>query len=160
MPGNQIAIYAGILLIALGAVVWLLQKPSGPQQNVIKAPGGFEFSLATPAFVVMALGIILVLIALSYSGSAPSESKNPSTVQSSQPAPTNASKAPRKYRVCTGEREIGCAGEHDVFYECGYFGTDDMIAAKLCEGDVYRAVRLNTKGGDKCGYALIGVTCN
>ena len=32
-------------------------------------------------------------------------------------------------RVCTGEFEANCAGPHDAFYTCGYFGSDAVIAA-------------------------------
>jgi hypothetical protein len=61
-------------------------------------------------------------------------------------------------RVCTGEYEANCAGAHDAFFTCGYFGSDDEIAAQICKGPS-KAVRVNTKGGNKCGYSLIEVTC-
>lgn len=63
-------------------------------------------------------------------------------------------------RACTGEFELACAGVHDAFYTCGYFGSDDAIAVQLCKGAPAKAVRINTKGGNKCGYALIEVTCS
>jgi hypothetical protein len=74
-------------------------------------------------------------------------------------APASAPSAKIVKRVCTGEFEANCAGAHDAFYTCGYFGSDDAIAAQLCQGSPSKAVRINTKGGNKCGYSLIEVTC-
>ena len=74
-------------------------------------------------------------------------------------APTEGVSPRTLRRVCTGEFEANCAGAHDVFYMCGYFGSDDEIAKKLCPDQPSRAIRLNTKGGNKCGYSLIEVTC-
>jgi hypothetical protein len=62
--------------------------------------------------------------------------------------------------VCTGEFENNCPGpSHDIFYTCGYFGSDKQIAENICEGIKEGHVRLKTVGGNKCGYALIEVTC-
>lgn len=61
--------------------------------------------------------------------------------------------------VCTGEHENSCPGQHDIFYTCGYFGTDKEIADSICEGIKAGHVRLKTIGGHKCGYALIEVSC-
>jgi hypothetical protein len=65
-----------------------------------------------------------------------------------------------KVLVCTGEYESNCPGPHNAFYTCGYFGTDDEIAAKVCANGPPKVLRLKTVGGNKCGYALIEVTCN
>lgn len=62
-------------------------------------------------------------------------------------------------RFCTGEYEANCAGPHDAFFSCGNFGSDQEVAAQLCQGAPAKAVRINTKGGNKCGYTLTEVTC-
>ena len=69
---------------------------------------------------------------------------------------------PQPYTVviCTGEHEKECAGGHSIFKTCGSFGDDNAEAAAACKGARYRATRLNTKGGNKCGYNLIEATCN
>jgi hypothetical protein len=65
-----------------------------------------------------------------------------------------------KVIVCTGQNESSCAGPHNVFYTCGYYGTDEEIAAKVCQNGPPKVLRLHTKSGNRCGYALIEVTCN
>jgi hypothetical protein len=62
--------------------------------------------------------------------------------------------------ACTGEYESNCPGSHDLFYECDYFGPDDRIASKVCQGAPSKAVRLKTVSGNRCGYSLIEITCN
>jgi predicted RND superfamily exporter protein len=61
--------------------------------------------------------------------------------------------------VCTGEIEGNCPGAHDIFYTCGYFGSDQQIADGICKGIKTGVLRLKTVAGNMCGYALIQVTC-
>jgi len=61
--------------------------------------------------------------------------------------------------ACTGEIEGNCPGAHDIFYTCGYFGSDQQIADGVCKGIKTGVLRLKTVGGNKCGYALIQITC-
>jgi len=69
---------------------------------------------------------------------------------------------PKRFKtiVCTGEYERNCPGPHNVFYTCGYFGTDDEIAVRVCAKGPPKTLRIKTVGGNKCGYALIEVTCD
>lgn len=63
--------------------------------------------------------------------------------------------------ACTGQYEGSCPGRHDIFYTCDYIpGSDAQIAAQMCQGSPSKALRINTVGGNKCGYALIEITCN
>lgn len=67
-------------------------------------------------------------------------------------------KRPEMKIACTGEFEGSCPGpRHDLFYTCGYFGTDQQIADGICEGAKYR--RLKTVKGNNCGYSLIEILC-
>ncbi|MCK1302936.1 hypothetical protein IVB33_29095 [Bradyrhizobium sp. 24] len=83
---------------------------------------------------------------------------NPSPVPTPTPTPAPQTKVARRV-VCTGEFEANCAGPHDAFFTCGFFGGDDQIASQMCKGSPSNGVRINTKGGNKCGYSLIEVTC-
>jgi hypothetical protein len=66
--------------------------------------------------------------------------------------------SPRRV-VCVGEYEPNCAGAHDVFMGCGS-GSDSEIGTNLClPATLQSAKRLHTKGGNRCGYSLIEVTC-
>ena len=62
--------------------------------------------------------------------------------------------------ICTGEFESQCAGPHGFFYTCGYFGSDDQLASQVCGQPSATSLRLNTKSGNRCGYALIQATCH
>jgi hypothetical protein len=59
---NRVAFYGGVVLIVIGVVYWILRPSSPAQKNAIKLPGGFEFELNTPAFALVVLGIVLMLI--------------------------------------------------------------------------------------------------
>jgi hypothetical protein len=67
---------------------------------------------------------------------------------------------PYKKVACIGEFEGKCPGPHDAFYTCGYFKSDDEIAANLCKPDSSTANRLKTVKGNSCGYGLIEATCS
>ena len=45
----------------IGLLLWVFRGGS-PERNIIRLPGGIEFELHTPAFVVMAFGVVLVII--------------------------------------------------------------------------------------------------
>ncbi|MET3990583.1 hypothetical protein ABID65_002218 [Bradyrhizobium sp. S3.9.2] len=82
----------------------------------------------------------------------------PTPTPTPTPAPAPQATVTRRV-VCTGEFEANCAGPHDAFFTCGFFGSDDQIASQMCKGPPSKGVRINTKGGNKCGYSLIEVTC-
>src|SRR5205823_6101643 len=63
---NRVAFYGGVVLIAIGVIYWVLRPSSPAQKNTIKFPGGFEFALNTPAFALIVLGIVLMLISTQF----------------------------------------------------------------------------------------------
>src|ERR1700730_17797986 len=136
---NKVAFYAGLILMVVGLLVWIAR----PNQMA----GRYEFSLFgakfvfdTPAFAVMLIGLALML----FSPRFPDYFTGPSP-------------DPVKKIVCTGAVEAHCPGGHDIFYTCGYFGSDQQIAEGICKGLKSGHVRLKTVGGDHCGYSLIEV---
>jgi hypothetical protein len=119
MPANQVALFAGVGVILLGALVWAFRPPQ---------PGGFEFTLNTPAIAVIALGIVLVLIGTMYSNtpSPPaSEPARPTTspTQSSNPAPTQ----PTPQAECIPAKTINTFKKPDIVTH----GGDGRIFANL-----------------------------
>jgi S1-C subfamily serine protease len=58
------------------------------------------------------------------------------------------------YRVCSGEYERACLG-HDSYLYCGV-SVEDWAKARC---DSHKVQRLNTYGGNKCGYSLDAVIC-
>lgn len=62
---NRISFYGGVILIIIGLFIWLFKKNYQIQNNSIKA-FGMEFNLSTPAFVVIAFGIILMFISTNF----------------------------------------------------------------------------------------------
>jgi hypothetical protein len=58
------------------------------------------------------------------------------------------------YRVCSGEYERACQ-PHDAYLYC-YSDVGGWAGAR-CES--YKIQRLNTYGGNKCGYSLDAVIC-
>lgn len=88
---------------------------------------------------------------------APPDNLAKKLVQQMPPLPAPLPKIVK--HACTGEHEANCAGPHDAFYSCGNFGSDQEIAEQLCQGAPAKAVRMSTKGGNKCGYTLIEITC-
>jgi hypothetical protein len=136
---NRVAFYVGLIVFVIGLIVWIVRPQKSSGRSTIKFLG-FEFSLDTPAFVVMVLGIVLMVL--------------------SQGFPENLGPPPVKKIVCTGEHEENCPGAHDIYYYCGFFGTDKEIADNICKGIKAGYVRLKTVSGNKCGYSLIEVTCS
>jgi hypothetical protein len=58
------------------------------------------------------------------------------------------------YKVCTGEYERACQ-QHDAYLYC----YSDVGAWAKARCSSYTVQRLNTYGGNKCGYSLDSVVC-
>jgi hypothetical protein len=138
---NRVAFYAGLAVMLVGLIVWLLRPNQSPGKNEIELFGA-KFSFDTPAFAVMIIGLALMLFSTRFP-----------TYLAPEPEPI-------KKIVCTGEKEGNCPGAHDIFYLCGYFGSDQQIAEGICKGLKSGYVRTKTTDGNKCGYSLIEVTCH
>lgn len=141
MGKEEVAFYAGLLVIIVGLVVWVVRPNNAAGKSEIEFLG-FKFSFDVAAFTVMIIGIVLMILSPRFHLDPP-------------PTPT-----PVKKVICTGQYEDKCPGAHDVFYTCGYFGSDEDIAIKICAGVKAGHVRLKTVGGNKCGYSLIEVMCS
>ena len=139
---SRVAFYVGAGVFLIGLIVWIVRPDKS--RITIKALG-MEISLGAPAFVVMVLGIVLTVLSQSF----------PVSLAPPPPPP-----APIKKVVCTGQFESTCPGAHDVYYTCGYFGSDKEIADNLRKGIKAGVVRLKTVDGNMYGYALIEVTCS
>jgi hypothetical protein len=137
---NKVAFYTGLSVFIVGLILWIVRPRGRGGRNAIKF-AGMEFSLGTPDFVVMVLGVVLMVLSPAFPDYFGSPPVNP-------------------VMVCTGEFEDQCPGAHDAYYYCGYFGSDDDIAKGICKSaPVAHARRLKTVSGNKCGYSLIQVTC-
>lgn len=134
--GRPVAFYAGLLITAIGLNVWIFRPNSAAGKSEIQFLG-FKFSFDIPAFGVMIIGIVLMLLSPRF----------------------HAEASQIKKIVCTGEYENNCPGTHDIFYTCGYFGSDEEIAKNICAGIKAGHIRLKTVGGNHCGYSLIEVSC-
>jgi hypothetical protein len=62
--------------------------------------------------------------------------------------------------ICYGEFEINCGGPHDIYYVCGYGGTDQDMDNNACAGAPAKASRTSTVSAGHCGYAMITAICN
>jgi hypothetical protein len=69
------------------------------------------------------------------------------------------------YTACIGEYARNC-GKHDTYAYC--YTNPEKLAASTCtitdsEGksktSPHRVIHLSTKGGNKCGYVLLMITC-
>jgi hypothetical protein len=128
MPPNQVALFVGVGVIVLGALVWVFRPQEPNAENTIKWPGGFEFTLNTPAIAVMALGIVLVLIGTMYPNT-PSppiaEPVHPTTppTQAQNPPPTEPPPLPE----CSPAKTINTFKTPDILTH----GGDGRIFAHL-----------------------------
>jgi hypothetical protein len=138
---DKVAFYGGMIILLVGLLVWVLRPNQSPGKSEINLLG-IKATFDTPAFAVMIIGLALMLVSPRFPGYFASPGSEPI-----------------KKVVCTGEKEENCPGAHDIFYLCGYFGTDQQIAAGICEGLKAGYVRTKTTGGGMCGYALIEVMC-
>ena len=71
-----------------------------------------------------------------------------------QLASTSPPSETRTYRVCTGEYARACQ-PHDTYLYCG--SSVEAWAKERCIS--FQIRRLNTYGGNKCGYSLDEVVC-
>jgi len=70
------------------------------------------------------------------------------------PLPSPPQPIVSRYRVCSGEYERACDA-HDVYMYC--YSDVQAWADKKCSKA--QVVRLNSRGGNKCGYSLDEVIC-
>jgi hypothetical protein len=82
-------------------------------------------------------------------------------LKSTEPsAPASQPSAPASKRViCTGEIEGNCPAAHDIYLPCAS-GSDQQIADNVCRKAGSQNSRRLTVGGNRCGYAIIDVTCS
>jgi hypothetical protein len=132
---NTIVFYAGLSITIIGFLVWII-RPSHPSRTSKIKAFGIELSSPIPSFVAMGIGIVMMLLSLYF------------------PAP-----APVKHVACTGEHEANCPGTHDLFFECSYIPSDEQIARNACQRAKFTFSRRTTASGNRCGYALIDITC-
>jgi len=64
---NKVAFYLGLIVLVLGLIVWIIRPHRSPGKSTIKFLG-FEFSFDTPAFTVMVLGIVLMVLSPNFPG--------------------------------------------------------------------------------------------
>jgi len=138
---DKVAFYGGVLVVVIGLLVWIIRPNQAVGKSEI-ALFGMKFVFDTPAFAVMIIGIALMLLS----------PRLPPYLVSATPEPI-------KKVVCIGQNENNCPGKHDIFYACGYFGTDQQIAEGICKSPKPGFVRTNTTSDGHCGYGLIEVTC-
>jgi hypothetical protein len=75
----------------------------------------------------------------------------PQLATNSPPQPTGTA----TYKVCSGEYERACP-PHDAYLYC-YVSIEDWARARCTS---YKIQRLNTYGGNRCGYSLDAVFCS
>jgi hypothetical protein len=95
---NRVAFYGGFVVLVIGLVVWIV-RPNHPSRTSKIKFFGIELTSGVPAFAVMALGLILMILSVRFP-------------EALSPPPPN----PIKKIVCTGETEGSCPGAHDIFY--------------------------------------------
>jgi hypothetical protein len=138
---NIVAFFSGLIVLAVGLLVWIIRPNEAPGRAAVEFLGA-KFRFDTPAFGAMTIGLALMLFSPRF------------------PAVFSPVPDPIKKIVCTGASEGNCPGPHDIFYTCGNFGTDQEIAERICTKIRSGYVRLKTVSGNMCGYALIEVTCH
>jgi hypothetical protein len=115
MPAaNQIALIVGAVVVIVGLLVWAVKPPTPDSATKIQLPGGFEITVNAPALGVMALGIVLVFLALMYStGPLPSRSNSeiaPPAATTTQPAaPTTTAPPPATSTATTTQPPVPAA---------------------------------------------------
>jgi hypothetical protein len=139
-------------LAGVGVVAWIVLSslPKGTQ-------------LPPNTVYILALLLLAVLVATMFVGAQvrtrvtaeleaqklPPPSNTPSSAAPSPPAPFT-----RAIRVCSGEYEKNCQ-PHDAYLYC-YVDVGAWAAAR-CDKHVVQ--RINTYGGNKCGYSMDDVIC-
>jgi hypothetical protein len=86
--------------------------------------------------------------------STPPQVQPPTPAPAKEPTQSQPPPVTTIYRVCTGEYERAC-NPHDVYLYC-YVDINGW-AKPRCES--YTLQRLDSKGGNKCGYDLVQVLC-
>jgi hypothetical protein len=113
---NKAAFYGGLIIVAIGLAMLIVRPNQSSGKSRFKFLG-FDFSFDTPAFGIMLIGVVLMILSPRFPDYWTSPTAKPITTI-----------------VCTGEIEKNCPGAHDIFYTCGYFGTDQQIADKSLRG--------------------------
>jgi hypothetical protein len=170
MAPNLTVLYLGIAIILFGVGVWAFRQPAATTENTIKFLG-FEVTLNTQAFVVMAFGVVLLLVSTQLPTGIPDPHPQPTSASATTLVPMPAATPPipapavqpsqptapltKTYRICVGEYESACR-THDAYVYCG---TDlNTWARPRC--DSYRIVSVTTYSGNKCGYGIADVFCD
>jgi hypothetical protein len=122
-------------IAGIGIIAWLIGRTTSPRAPI---PG--------PGLVILAGLIIIVLGAVVYVGA---QVRSDAPPEPGAPAPITVT-----YKVCSGEYERACQ-PHDVYVYCY---TDVAAWAKARCGS-YTVQRINTYGGNKCGYSIDAVIC-
>jgi hypothetical protein len=164
MPPNEIVLTFGLMLVVFGALAWAvaLRAPTRhprSETNSIRFVG-FDVTLNTPAFGVMAFGVVLVLASFLAPTSWTSEEQRESgqaTSEASRPRATPAGTVYKIYKVCSGEHEDACV-PHDYFLYCNA-NLEDWALTKCVTHTTTRIDAYPGDPGDKCGYALDEVAC-
>jgi hypothetical protein len=143
-------------IASVGVVAWLVVSSLLPQTP-----------LPPYAVVVLAILLLAVLVVTVIVGSgardragAELEARKLPPQSTPSPAPSSSQAAPspasftRAIRVCSGEYEKNCQ-PHDAYLYC-YVDVGAWAAARC---DKYVVQRINTYGGNKCGYSIDDVIC-
>ncbi len=153
MNPEQITLVVGLGIVVLGAIVWVFKKPERAAQNTIKIPGGFEFTMNTPAIATMAIGVVLVVVSRTLPTLPDSPKPVPPDVPAGEldPAPAPPSdkrvnafvitfnqsdkSAWREWKRATPDRWIETypSGNEEVFDVVGHFALGD------CPGTVVKS---------------------
>ncbi len=98
--------------------------------------------------IVVANGVACAQGAIAPNGNANSGTNNGTMIVNPPPLPVVS------YRVCSGEYERACQ-THDAYLYC--YADVRSWAADRCTS--YTVQRVNTYGGNKCGYSIDAVIC-
>jgi hypothetical protein len=83
MTPATVVLFGGLLIVAVGVAIWAIKKPEPNAQNTFNLPGGFGFTLNTPAIAVMAMGVIVMYLGLNVPAPQPADPERPAA--SNQP---------------------------------------------------------------------------
>jgi hypothetical protein len=143
-------------IAGVGVVAWLVVASLPPMTLL-------------PPYTVLVLAILLlaVLVTTVFVGSGARDRTTtelevrklpPQSMPSPSPSPSQAAPSPapftRAIRVCSGEYEKNCQ-PHDAYLYC-YVDVGAWAAARCAK---YVVQRINTYGGNKCGYSMDDVIC-
>jgi hypothetical protein len=84
----------------------------------------------------------------------------PDAASVSKPSePPTPPKKPVTHIVCTGEFEGGCSSPHDIWVPCPNL-PDAQLGVQVCGNEPVDFRRTFGRGGNRCGYSTIAVTCS